>query len=165
MVNQPTYYNPRNPNSKTLVDLVATNQPSLVTANEVHPPLHPTCHHYINFVKLNLKNPVPSPSKRFVWHYNRANEKAIYDSCKGNNWRQTIVTQDAESSINYFNETVLNICKNFIPHEDKTIRPKDPPWITQSIRNFYSNYKRKFKRWSKRGSPPEQKAYLDDQKK
>ena len=108
-------------------------------ANEIHLPLHPTCHHYINFVKLNLKNPVPSPSKRFVWNYNRANEKGIYDSCKIFDWRQSLNTQKAEDSIEYFNETLTNICKNFIPHEDKTIRPKDPPWITQGCRNFYNN--------------------------
>ena len=164
MVDQPTYYNPRNPNSRTLVDLFAINHPELVRANEVHPPLHPTCHHYINFVKLNLKNPVPSPSKRFVWHYNRANEKAIYDSCKGFDWRSFLATLDAEAANSHFDETLINICKNYIPHEDKTIRPTDPPWITQACKNFYSNYKRKHKRFVDRGCPPEQKAYLDSLK-
>ena len=164
MVDQPTYYNPRNPNSKTLVDLFAINHPELVMANEVHPPLHPTCHHYINFVKLNLKNPVPKPSKRFVWHYNRANEKGIYDSCKGFDWRSSIASRPAEEANEFFDETLINICKNYIPHEDKTIRPEDPPWITQACKNFYNNYKRKFRRFVDRGSPPEQKTYLDSLK-
>ena len=161
MIDQPTYYNPRDPNSKTLVDLFAINQPDLVRANEIHPPLHPTCHHYINFVKLNLKNPIPSPSKRFVWHHNRANEKAIYDSCKNFDWRQQMNNLNSEDRVDSFDETLINICKNFIPHEDKLYRPKGPPWITKSCRNFYSNYKRKFKRFVDRGSPPEQTMYLD----
>ena len=110
---------------------------------------------------MNLKNPLPSPSKRFVWHYNRANEKAIYDSCKNFDWRQQLITIQAENAVGFFNETLINICKNFIPHEDKLIRPSDPPWITKSCRNFYCKYKRKFNRFTKRGCPPEQKAYLD----
>ena len=67
----------------------------------------------------------------------------------------------AEDRVDSFDETLTNICKNFIPHEDKLYRPKDPPWITKSSRNFYCNYKRKFKRFVDRGSPPEQKMYLD----
>ena len=110
---------------------------------------------------MNLKNPLPSPSKRFVWHYNRANEKAFYDSCKNFDWRQQLITIQAENAVGFFNETLINICKNFIPHEDKLIRPSDPPWITKSCRNFYCKYKRKFNRFTKRGCPPEQKAYLD----
>ena len=164
IVNQPTYYNPQNPNSKTLVDLFAINQPNLVVANEVHPPLHPTCHHYINFVKLNLKNPVPSPFKRFVWHYNRANERAIYEACKSFDWRLSLNTLNAEEAVNFFDETLTNICKNYIPHEDKLFKPKDPPWITNASRNLYSTYKRKFKRFVNRGCPPEQKECLDSLK-
>ena len=41
------------------------------------------------------------------------------------------------------------------------IKPSDPPWITKACRNFYCKYKRKFNRFTKRGCPPEQKAYLD----
>ena len=38
MVDQATYFNPRDPNSRTLVDLVAINQPTLKIANEILPP-------------------------------------------------------------------------------------------------------------------------------
>jgi len=114
-------------------------------ANEIHPPLHPTCHHYINFIKLNLKNPLPNPQKRFVWHFNRANEKAIYDSSKRFDWRQQLDDLSAKDSVNYFDEKLLNICKNFIPLEDKMFIPRDPPWITKTFKIFYNNYKRKLK--------------------
>ena len=164
MVDQPTYYNPGNPNSRTLVDIFATNQPSLVIANEVHPSLHETCHHHINFVKLNLKNPLPRPSKRFVWHYGRGNNIAIYDSCKQFNWRQALNLLSADKAVDFFDDTLMNIAKNFIPSEDKMFRPRDPPWITNSCRNFYNNYKKKFKGFVRRGCPQAEKPYLDSLK-
>ena len=164
MVNQPTYYNPRDPNSRTLVDLFATNQPFLVVANEIHPPLHETCHHYINFIKMNLKNPVPKPSKRFVWHYNRGNNVGLYNSCKQYNWRQALINSRVKEALDDFDETLLNISKNFIPFEEKVIRPKDPPWITRASKKFYFNYKRKFKRYVNRGCPQEEKRSLDNLK-
>ena len=62
LVKLPTYFTPSNPNSRTCVDLFATNQPNLVTANEIHPSPHKTCSHQINFVKLNLNSPIPDPT-------------------------------------------------------------------------------------------------------
>ena len=164
LVDQPTYYNPGNPNSRTLVDIVVTNQPSLVIANEVHPSLHETCHHHLNFVKINLNTPVPASFKRFIWHYGRANEKAVYNSCKQFNWRQALNQLSANQAVDFFDNTLLNIAKNFIPSEEKTFHPKDPPWITTSCKHFYNNYKRKFKRFTKRGFPQAEKPYLDSLK-
>ena len=80
------------------------------------------------------------------------------------NWRQQLNNLSAGDSVNFFDEMLLNICKNFIPHEDKLFSPRDPPWITKTCTNFYNNYKRKFKRFVNRGSPPEQKEYLDSLK-
>ena len=165
MVKQPTYFNPGNPNSRTLVDLFVTNQPSLVIANEVHPSLHDTCHHQINFAKMNLNAPFPRPSKRLIWHYSRADECAIFRACQQFNWRQALDPLPADDAVEFFDQTILNIAKNFIPCEQKVFHPKDPPWITTSCKNLYSIYKRKFKRFVRRGCPQAEKPYFDDLKK
>ena len=57
LVNQPTYIVN---NTHTCVDLFATDQPGLVLSNEIHPSLHPNCHHQINYTKLCLNCPPPS---------------------------------------------------------------------------------------------------------
>jgi len=161
LVKEPTFLNPSNPNSRTCVDLFATNQPNLVIANEIHPSLHNTCHHQINFVKLNLNSPVPDPSKRFIWHYSRGDEQAIRRSCLQFNWRETLGPLHACDAIELFDKTILNISKNFIPNELKTFNPKDPPWITKACKNAYTNYRRKFKRFVNRKCPQADKPYID----
>ena len=52
LVDQPTYIVN---NTHTCVDLFATDQPGLVLSNEVHPSLHPNCHHQINYTKLSFE--------------------------------------------------------------------------------------------------------------
>ena len=71
-VDQPTYIIGE---SKTCIDLVCTDQPNLITSNEIHPFLHNTCHHQVNYVRLNLRCPPPSPYERPVWHFGRARPK------------------------------------------------------------------------------------------
>jgi len=56
LVHQPTYIIN---NTKTCIDLVATDQPNLFLTNEIHPSLHTNCHHQLNFSKLSLKCPPP----------------------------------------------------------------------------------------------------------
>ena len=51
--------------------------------------------------------------------------------------------------------------KNFIPYDDKLIKPKDPPWITKNIKSFYNKYKRKFKQFVRNGSQIGQKPSID----
>ena len=51
--------------------------------------------------------------------------------------------------------------KNFIPFDDKLIKPKDPPWITRNIKAFYNKYKGKFKQFVRNGSQIGQKAAID----
>ena len=61
LVNKPTYLVG---NSASCIDLVLTNQPNLFIECEIHPSLHSTCHHQINFSKVNNDNPPPKPYKR-----------------------------------------------------------------------------------------------------
>ena len=56
-VNQPTFLTN---NCHTCIDLVTTDQPNLILSNEIHPSLHTTCHHQVNFVKINIKCPPPT---------------------------------------------------------------------------------------------------------
>ena len=84
LVKQPRYIANK---SNTCIDLVCTDQPNLILNNEIHPSLHSTCHHQVNYIRMNLKCPPPPPYKRFVWHYDRANEKNLCDAVTGYNWQ------------------------------------------------------------------------------
>ena len=63
-----------------------------------------------------------------------------------------------------FDEVILNVAKNYIPFDDKKINPKDPPWITKSLKSLYTNYRRKYKKIPQNNFPLNEKQYIDNLK-
>ena len=60
-----------------------------------------------------------------------------------------------------FNETVLNIIRNFIPHETVTFDDRDPPWITSRIKKQINDKNLAFKRFVKNKSTVNNNSYLE----
>ena len=65
------------PSSVSCIDLTFTNQPNLVIDSGVHPSLHQNSHNQIIFANINLQVYYPSPYKRLVWDYKKANIDCI----------------------------------------------------------------------------------------
>ena len=160
-VHQPTFLTN---NCRTCIDLVATDQPNLILSNEVHPSLHTTCHHQVNFVKVNLKCPPPPPYERRLWHYGRANYEAIQTSLTEFDWDTPMSNfdQDIDSQVNLLSETVLNVAENFIPFEDRKVKPRDPPWLTKNLKNFYTKYRKKYNKFVRNGCKVNEKSQIDN---
>ena len=59
-------------NLLSCIDLIFTDQPSLVVDSGVHPTLHENCHHQITYCKLNLKIVYPPQLERLVLDFKRA---------------------------------------------------------------------------------------------
>ena len=70
LINEPTHLLQ---NSSSCTDLIFRSQPKIVVESDVHPSLHPNCHHQIIFAKFNLKIYYPPPYLREVWHYKETN--------------------------------------------------------------------------------------------
>ena len=87
-------------------------------------------------------------------------QKASYDYL----WDQKLSNLHPDEQVNHFNEVIMNISKNFIPNEFKTFNPKEPPWITKSCKSFYAKYKRKYKVFSRKNFPPQEKNKIDELK-
>lgn len=159
LVNQPTYLTQH---GRTCIDLVATDQPNFIMDCDIHPSLHTNCHHQVNFVKLNISCPPPPPYNRRLWHYERADPVLIQQAIYNYDWANNLANfASIDLQIQHFTETLLNIMKNFIPFDDRLIRPKDPPWITRNVKAFYNMYKRKYKAFIRNGSQVCQKASID----
>ena len=60
-----------------------------------------------------------------------------------------------------FNETVLNIIRNFIPHEAVTFDDRDPPWITSRIKKTINDKNLAFKRFVKNKGSVNNNSYLE----
>ena len=70
-----------------------------------------------------------------MWHYDRADHKAIKQSIAIIDWDRIFLNLPVNSQVEIFNEYLMNIFKNFIPNEIIEINDKDPPWITKAIKS------------------------------
>ena len=109
------------------IDLIFTNQPSLVIINSgVHPVLHQNCHHQIILAQINLKVYYPPPYKQLVLDDKKADIDAINLAIKSFNWENAFNGKDINSRVELFNETLMkNIFGNFILNKIKTFRGSD----------------------------------------
>ena len=140
--------------SKSCIDLIFTDQPNLFIDSGVHQSLHELCHHQIIYGKLSVSNITPPPYKRRIWHYNKADIDAIMQSIATFNWREHLdkITCPDEQ-VKLLNEVLLNIYSNFIPNEIKTMKPRQAPWITQSVKRFLRKKNHAYKRFVRSGRP------------
>ena len=154
-------------NSKTCIDLVITNQRDIIRECSVKPSLDSRCHHLINHIELNTDNPEPPPFYRKVWHYGRANKEAIQAAVNSVNWinRLNELSYSPDKQLDFLDETLLNIFSNFIPSKTIRVKPQDPPWYNNNIRDAYKRYNRLFRRYKKRGYPAPMKTEVETRKK
>ena len=139
VISDPTYILE---SSSSCIDLILTSQPNLVMNSGVHSSLHPNCHHQIIHAKFNLKIFYPPPYERVVWHYQDANNDLIQRSISQFNWERAFSNKGINKQISIFNETILNIMTNFIPHETKIFNDREPPWINNKVKTMIQEKKK-----------------------
>ena len=101
----------------------------------LHSSLHENCHYQINYAKFNLKIYYPPPYEQEIWHYQKTNleeiRKVIYQFL----WAMHFTNMDVNGKVSFFNKTIKNIIRNYIPHETIICDSRDSLWINQDIRN------------------------------
>ena len=123
--------------SRSCIDLIFTDQPNLFIESGFHPSLHEQCHHQIIYGKVSIDNLAPPPFSRRIWFYDRSDISSIRKSLEMFPWRKTLEEVAClNMKVAPLNEILLNIFSNFIPNKTVTVRPREAPWITQSIKNF-----------------------------
>ena len=137
-------------NSPSCIDLLFTSQPNLVMCSGVHPSLHPNCHHQIIFAKFNLTILYPHAYKRLVWRYQQANTDLIKRATELLVMEKSLSNLDVNKQVSVFNETIMNIFENFIPHETITCNDKDPPWMNKQIKTLFAEKNALYKRLKQR---------------
>ena len=130
--------------SSSCIDLIFTSLPNIIIDSGVHSSLHPNCHHQIVYAKFNLEIIYPPPYLREVWHYKDANIELIRRAINGFNWTRAFSNTSVNEKVNIFNNTILNILSNFIPHEILTCDDKDPPWFNKKIKGIIQEKKQCF---------------------
>ena len=52
--------------------------------------------------------------------------------------------------VSVFNETIMNVFENFIPHETVTCNDRDPPWMNKQIKTLIAEKNALYKRLKRR---------------
>ena len=142
--------------SKSCIDLIFTDQPNLVIESGVHQSLHEHCHHQIVYGRLSVSNIALPPHTRKIWYYDKADFVAIKKSIEMFRWHEHLDNMTCPNEqVKLLNEVLLNIYSNFIPNKVKTIRPRQAPWITQTVKNFLRKKNRAYKNFVRSGQPAE----------
>ena len=72
--------------------------------------------------------------KREVWHYKLANSDCIQKAIKNFDWEKALLNVDVNKKVLFFNGTIRNIIRNFIPHEIVISDDRGQPWMTRLIK-------------------------------
>ena len=150
IISEPTNFEPsKNP---SCIDLIITDQPNLILDSGTRASLDSFCHHQIIYCKVNFRIPPPTPFERTIWHFNRANRAAIKRSMTNFPWSQHLnINTNPNWQVKTFNSIFLNIMSQFIPNEIKKFVPRDPPWITKSLKCMLNRKNRLFKNYKRHG--------------
>ena len=120
LITQPTHLLA---NSSSCIDLIFTDQPSLIVDCGIHPSLHLNCHYQIVYCKLDLEIVYPPPYQRRAWDFKRANIDSIRKAIK----MIFHALKDVHEQVSTFNTTLMNIFSNYIPSKYITVDDKDSP--------------------------------------
>ena len=130
LINEPTHLQTRN---SSCIDLIFTDQPNLSVNSRVHASLHPNCHHQIVHSSFNLNISYPPPYQRLVWDYKKAYSKNIRKALDSVNWERLFDQKAIDAQVTAFNETILNVFRNYVPNKYITIDDKDPVLMNENI--------------------------------
>ena len=102
----------------------------------VHLSLHEKENHQIIYFKLNLKFEYPPPYIRKIWDYNRSETDSINCPIEIFYWSYLFSGKYVHEQLELFNETLLNIFRNFIPNIIILCDDKGLPWMNNKIKNW-----------------------------
>ena len=149
--------------SQSCIDLIFIDQPNLFIESGVHGSLHEQCHHQIIYGKISIENLPPPPYKRRIWFYDRADVTSIMKSIEMFRWQEVLSEIDCPNSkVRLLNDVLINIFSNFIPNKQITVRPRQAPWITQSIKNFIRKKNKAYKTFIKNGQPEDRREGINN---
>ena len=123
LINKPTHIQT---NNASCIDLIFNDQENLCVNSGVHSSLHSNCHQQTVHTSFNLNNYYPPPYQRLVWDYIKANSTTIRNTLDLVNWVRLLHGKDINVQVTSFNDTILNVLKNYVPKKYVTIDHKDP---------------------------------------
>ena len=164
IIDEPTHFF-RDDCTPSCIDIILTDQPNLVLESGCRPSLDPAVKHNITFCKLNFKIPPPPKFTRKIYHYCRAQTEALNKSLHDFPWTEQLKNlPNPTHQVRLLNETTLNIISNFVPNEEKTFRPSEPPWLNRSIKIRLRKHNKLYRKSKENGFTEGDNAIVEESK-
>jgi exonuclease III len=126
LVKDPTHYTE---NSKTLIDIMATNSADLVKKTAV---LTPSLSNHCDIVsELNTKKPKIDNHKRKIYTYDEAKWEEIRNKLRETNWNEVMRKENIDEMAELWTEKFMTIMDEHIPNKIITTSKHRAPWMTE----------------------------------
>ena len=73
-----------------------------------------------------------------MWDFKGPNISYIRKAIKRVDWQFMFSNKNIHEQVAMFNDILMNIFSNYIPSKYVTINDRDPPWMTEKIKNKIS---------------------------
>ena len=84
--------------------------------------------------KFNLNISYSPRYQRLIWDYEKADSEKIKKALDSLNWERLFNKKNIDVQVVAFNETILNVFRNYVPNKYITIDDKDPAWMNETIK-------------------------------
>ena len=98
-------------------------------------PLFEKCHHNIVYVKIDFNIPTLAPYMREVWDYKSSSAESIQRSVSRIDWDILFWGKSINKKTEILNECWKNTFHIFVPNKVIKCDYRQPPWMTDSIKN------------------------------
>jgi hypothetical protein len=123
------------PTRSSILDLIISNSPRLVTTTEVVPPVHTNDHCTVTGV-LRLAVNRPKAYTRTMWDYKGANFEAFRTDLSQVNWEECFESGDIDIAVDTWTSKFKETTEKSIPHKKVTVRPEDKTWYNGYLRRL-----------------------------
>ena len=101
--------------------------------------------------KIDFKIPIPPPYMREDWDYKNACAEIIQRSVSSIDWDFLFRGKSINKNVDILNESLKNIFHNFVPNKVTKCDYRQPPWMTDSIKNKLKERTKLTKKYFKGG--------------
>ena len=136
--------------SASIIDLIMVSNINSVDISGVGEPflMQDIRYHCPTFCIFKFKKHIVKPFTRKIWLYDQGNYTDLRQMISEYNW-DSVRNDDVNEYANRFSTTLLSLAEQCIPTKYVTIRPRDLPWINNTIRRLIRKRIRLYKKYKK----------------
>ena len=157
LINEPTHFTE---SSSTLIDLILVSNVQSIEMFGVGEPflMQDIRYHCPVYSIFSLKKPVTKSFQRKIWLYEKGNYDELRNKVSEFDWNNVYNEDINQYALNFSNK-LLDIASECIPSKLITVRPKDLPWMNNSIRKLMRKRNRLYKKYKANKSAEKYNLY------